>query len=251
MIKEALTRRYYQWKVSRLPHETPETCYCGGQFKTLYEDGLLLPVPSMLECCACGVVTTARRLTADSVDRLYREGLYRKAMTGKSGVDLEHLQKEARRGRSIYSWLADHDYSLWERWVGDVGCGCGGALLAALTYGASEAWGYDMDERAVKVGQSLGLLAGTEWHPFKADILVMSHVLEHAYQPDVLLQQARENLYPDGRIVIEVPEFTKDTVPSPWHIHYFNEGSLRRLVALAGLRVDVIEPGIRAIVRRG
>ncbi len=251
MIKEALIRRYYQWKVSRLPHEWATSCYCGGLFDKDLRHGYTFMV-----CKECGVVTTARRLTADSVDRLYREGLYRKAMTGRSGVDLEHVAKERRRFGDLTRWACRTlRIYMTEKFVADMGCGLGGGLLEAFQQGVRHAWGYEIDPTTVRVARDVfGFhVADTEDGWDVAEMVVASHVLEHLYNPLTFLRQVAERCM--GRdstiLVIEVPEFTQDTVPSPWHLWHFNKESLRRLVSLAGLRVDVIEPGIRAIVRRG
>jgi len=237
-----LARLYARYQVSRLPRELAVTCHCGGVFEKAPRHGY-----PFVTCHACGLVTTWRRFTADATLHLYRSGLYRVAMTGKNGVDIAHLLKERRRAASLLDWAYRREVRYTGQVVADIGCGLGGGLIEACRRGAT-AWGYEIDEDVARVSRALGFnLLGFA----PATIVMMSHVLEHLHDPLAFLRIVEGHLETDGVLLIETPELTADTVPSPWHLWYFTQGSLRGLLERARLTVMVMEPGIRAIARRG
>jgi SAM-dependent methyltransferase len=75
----------------------------------------------------------------------------------------------------------------------------------------------------------------------------MWHFLEHDYDPDRSLRQAREALKPDGRLVIEVPRFDSVTyrlyrerwpgLQAPQHTVLYSKETLLRQVTGAGFEV--------------
>jgi 2-polyprenyl-3-methyl-5-hydroxy-6-metoxy-1,4-benzoquinol methylase len=94
----------------------------------------------------------------------------------------------------------------------DIGCGCGSFLLAAQKKGYT-VWGIDMDNRMIEIGKKWGvkniLVASFEQYykttKQKFDIITLFDVLEHIENPNVFLVQIKELLYPNGYIVITVP----------------------------------------------
>lgn len=159
---------------------------------------------------------------------------------------------------------------LYERWVPqganclDVGCGDGRTSgLWLLGHGCSYL-GVDISEPAVEEARALGLqaqviddAASLPIPDGAYDVVVGVEVLEHLFLPlDALTEMARV-LRPGGVLIVTVPNVAywrrrldlallgrwnplgdDRGVAEPWrdpHIRFFNPGSMRRMVAAAGL----------------
>jgi SAM-dependent methyltransferase len=127
----------------------------------------------------------------------------------------------------------------------DVGCG------AAMFFDALDAFGHvegvESDAAAVeRSGRwrsriSFGNLDAHFVPAAPFDLILMLDVLEHIAQPEAVLSRARELLAPRGRILITVPAFqwlwtSHDTLNQ--HVLRYSTGTLRDLIARAGLAAD-------------
>ena len=93
----------------------------------------------------------------------------------------------------------------------DFGCGNGEFMCLAKSFG----WrvkGFDLDENAVSSARKSGLdvvhggvsnLAEEECG--KYDLITLSHVIEHVYEPENLIQECLRLLKPGGRLWLETP----------------------------------------------
>lgn len=75
------------------------------------------------------------------------------------------------------------------------------------------------------------------------DLVTMSHVLEHIYDPPALLSTVRAALGEAGRLLIEVPCLTAPERNPPGlfsveHINYFDAASLENLLRISGFAVE-------------
>lgn len=75
------------------------------------------------------------------------------------------------------------------------------------------------------------------------DLITMSHVLEHIYDPPALLATVRAALGDEGRLLIEVPCLTAPERNPPGlfaveHINYFDAASLENLLRISGFAVE-------------
>lgn len=159
---------------------------------------------------------------------------------------------------------------LFERWVPvgtrclDVGCGDGRTSgLWLLDHGCSYQ-GVDVSAQAVEEAQALGLQAGriddASRLPFEDgffDVVVCIEVLEHLFAPLDAVSAMGRVLRPGGLLIVTVPNVAywrrrvdmallgrwnpvgdDRAVSEPWrdpHIRFFTSGSIRRMVAAAGL----------------
>jgi SAM-dependent methyltransferase len=132
----------------------------------------------------------------------------------------------------------------------DVGCG-GCYILNALKAEGYKVFGVDPSPVARRLGQELGVPIATGFYPVrhgfgKMDVILSSGVLEHVPDPAGFLRTHQSDLAPGGHIIISTP----DNAPSialgdvsmilHEHISYFDEDSLRRVVAEAGYEVEEI-----------
>jgi SAM-dependent methyltransferase len=81
----------------------------------------------------------------------------------------------------------------------------------------------------------------------RANLVILSHVLEHIYDPLAALVRIRSMLATDGWLLVEVPNMLRPNRSkrlSNWlareHVYYFSRNSLRRALAHSGFRTIVI-----------
>jgi SAM-dependent methyltransferase len=136
----------------------------------------------------------------------------------------------------------------------DVGCG-DGQFLARMQALGWNVEGVDVDERAVVNArrQALkihcGRLHEIGFTDDVFDAIVLSHVLEHVHDPELLLRECYRILRPGGQFRVFVPNaggvgqrhFGRDWggLDPPRHLYHFTARTLGELGASAGFRVRV------------
>ncbi len=78
------------------------------------------------------------------------------------------------------------------------------------------------------------------------DVVTFYETLEHVYRPKATLEEAYRILRPEGRLVVEVPDYGSllrkvfgrfwFAVMVPVHLHHFTKDSLRRVVTAVGFK---------------
>ncbi|WP_425314059.1 class I SAM-dependent methyltransferase [Shewanella dokdonensis] len=76
----------------------------------------------------------------------------------------------------------------------------------------------------------------------KFELIIATHVLEHLYNPKIVLEKISKNLTEDGYLLIEVPLWEKEYlqpigVLSFEHLNYFCEKSLTSIVETSGYQI--------------
>ena len=135
----------------------------------------------------------------------------------------------------------------------DIGCGNGQFLGAAMQLGW-EAWGIDLDPKAVKTAQKTGatviqgVFPDTGLPSAHFDIVTLSHVIEHVHDPLAALREAFRVLKPGGYLWLATPNmgsfgharFGADWrgLEPPRHLVLFNNNSLEKALDGAGF-IDI------------
>jgi len=130
----------------------------------------------------------------------------------------------------------------------DVGCGHGETVRAASRMGY-EAFGVDLDERAIEIARrvgianvSVGLAENAQGGPF--DVITILDVLEHLENPVGVLRDLKKVLKPQGALVVAVPAwdhgpFVSDSADNPpHHLTLWTESALQAIAERAGYRVS-------------
>ncbi|MGO9340124.1 MAG: class I SAM-dependent methyltransferase [Terracidiphilus sp.] len=216
---------------------------------------------SLAWCAGCGCGRILGEFTPDEVAAFYTEGYYTHVSpdAGKASTSL------LDRLRVHLAWRMDRGVDLSPGEVVqsnpspslcDVGCGSGLAM-SAFKQAGYDAVGIEPDPAARELASSIGevfegtaetlpeAIAGREF-----DVVLLSHVLEHCIDPAAAMRNVERLLAPEGTAVIEVPNnaalgfemygpgwFFADI---PRHLQFFTEGSLRKAIGGAGLRVSRI-----------
>lgn len=164
----------------------------------------------------------------------------------------------------LYNWAMDrHDrrkLALVRRYVDlhqesrvlDLGCGAGTFLAKVAQETGARATGVDFKDLSHlpwmrEIEFRCGRPQDQVFSPDRFDLITLWHFLEHDYEPQRTLEQAREWLSPHGRMVIEVPRLDSvsfklfgDRWPglqAPQHTAAYSRETLCALVARAGFRI--------------
>jgi 2-polyprenyl-3-methyl-5-hydroxy-6-metoxy-1,4-benzoquinol methylase len=141
----------------------------------------------------------------------------------------------------------------------DVGCGNGKFLDFARALGW-KGYGVELDAAAREVVKKKGFdLIGTQVEDLTGrydgffDVITLSHVIEHVYDPIGLLRACRGLLKRDGSIWLETPNIDSEGyrrfgqfwrgLEIPRHLIVFGATSLRLAMSQAGLkRIEILTP---------
>lgn len=211
-----------------------------------------------------GVIWQSPRMTQASLARFYREDapiIYKGAVPSRC----EYYAKQILRGATNCRWIVDHlpQYPWHQRKVFDVGCGAGGKLecfreKGCLVYGCDPG-----AQDYVEFGRQRGLLIEhggyEELDKYgKADLIILSHVLEHVREPIQMLRGLASRLSPTGMLFVEVPGVTNlgtyghDLLRclQNAHLYYFSRQVLKATAATAGLQPIAADDRIHMLLRR-
>lgn len=199
---------------------------------------------TVLPCRQCGVGMTWPQPDVATLEKLYAPGEYR-AEEGKRFIEpvewLFELQKKCSRTRLACG--------LGPGRMLDVGCGSG--YTASLF--AKDGWtvtGVEFsDVTAVHARETYHLNVVTtvsELHgPF--DLILINHVLEHCFDPELLLRECSRLLSPAGRLVVAVPDYSSFQsqigkkfwfhLDLPIHLFHFTEDGLAKLLVKSGYKI--------------
>lgn len=262
--------------------EPVETCIlCGSAGSSLW---LQAPCPErpqerfdIVQCAECGLRRLSPRPTPESLRSYYENDYYsyqfggvrprghrlKVALWRKLGM----LPLNGSRGlvsRTVRALAAGllGIRAVWtlpapasgQRFL-DLGCGAGERLELARDLGW-ETYGVDLGEAAVAAAAARGhrtATADAQHLPFASgsiDYLNLGHVLEHAANPLLVLQECRRVLRPGGAIQVDVPNADSwgarhfggnwRALDVPRHLYHFTPATLTRLLRQAGLRVATL-----------
>jgi SAM-dependent methyltransferase len=235
---------------------------CGGTCQVLleglFDDRFGAPgTYEIIRCLHCGLEQTRPRPSADELKDLY-ENFYNAGV--KPGSAYRGL-----RERFLTSGL----YRLWLKWDGDmsfhgrrgagrlldVGCNEGRGLPLYADNGF-QVEGLELNERAAAAARRRGFMVHTatleQFRPEEPyDVVVLANVLEHAWDPVLMLADVRRLLKPEGEVWISCPNaaslwrrvFGRAWVNwhVPYHLWHFSPLTLQEVLGQAGFEVSTLE----------
>ncbi len=169
-------------------------------------------------CKNCGLLRTDPRISEDTIEIFYRK-YYRNLLLAKPDKDFGKKLHSTKHfsvmihGEKILRYIKQYS-SLKKGVVFDFGTG-GGGILKIFKDAGFETFGVDLDEDRIKDGikEGLNLKVGNieelKNYPKKANLIIVSHVLEHLHNLDKTLKIFKECLDEEGYLYVELPGIFK------------------------------------------
>jgi len=211
-----------------------------------------------------GILWTSPRFTDLSLNRFYSEGPFQRIYRGPNDRVCWRFAKQIGHGIELREFLQKHlpEFTPAGKTVFDVGCGAGGCLEPFREEGA-QVYGCDLGGgKYLEFGRMHGLhlVSGSagQLAPFgQADLVILSHVLEHSPAPLEMLRQIRGILKPDGLLAIEVPgiknlaSYHSDLMRylQNSHLFHFSAGTLSATARLAGFTTIATTETVRGLFK--
>jgi 2-polyprenyl-3-methyl-5-hydroxy-6-metoxy-1,4-benzoquinol methylase len=137
----------------------------------------------------------------------------------------------------------------------DIGCSSGDYLAYLQTLGW-EVYGIELDEEAARYAREhfgIPVGAGTAEHALsdfpdeRFDVVTMWHVLEHLFDPSLVLAEVHRILRPGGILMLEMPNVRSlwasllgeywFPLEIPRHLYHFSPPTLRAMLTKTGFRL--------------
>ncbi len=189
--------------------EEPLTCICGNDNYEVIakEDRYGIPIQTVI-CKNCGMIYSNPYYDNDTLTDFYTNH-YRALYQTKEYSD---KQFESRKQSGIYyvnQLEKKYNEHIQDKKVFEIGCAAG-AILQAFKDRGCNVYGCDYGKKYLEFGRNKGLtLEDGSYESLKqygqADILILSHVLEHIVRPIDFLKDIKQLLKDDGYLLIVLP----------------------------------------------
>ncbi|MCP4606765.1 MAG: class I SAM-dependent methyltransferase [Proteobacteria bacterium] len=237
-------------------------CFCGEKeaLTIAARDRYGLAVNTLL-CMNCGLMRTSPRMTEETTKRFYKED-YR-ALYSSTITNEQLFETEVMKGRML---VRDMPFLMKKvETVYDLGCGAGGMLLPIAEAGKTVA-GCDIGEEMLAVGRANGLelINGgpqdlMEKTGGQADLVLLSHVVEHFLDLREELEMAIQTVRPGGFVLVQLPGIR--AIPDSYdanlllylqnaHTYHFTAQTLSYVLKSVGLDVVMVDEQISAAAMR-
>ena len=217
---------------------------------------------SLLQCVNCGLVQSAPRPDAATLERYYQESYREEGYAGSDVADVQRFPNDnlyyCNRGRSIAE-LVKPFVSVESPRILDIGAGYGHILyFLGEQFPRSVRSAIELSTPCVAhlKSQSIQVFSQPvesvlEDRKKQFDLITLSHVLEHLLDPKDVLRLIQASLAENGLLYIEVPNIPFETLlrypDHMWaprfdepHITFFSEPTLRELVESSGFRMEYL-----------
>ena len=196
-------------------------------------------------CSDCGLVFQSPCMTEEEAAVFY-QAEYRRLYQGDENPIAKDVKRQSARAESLIGFIQPN-ISRVSRFL-DIGCSAGIILLRFQeSYGCQivgiepgEAYRNYAAQQGIKVYATLPELEAAAEEKF--DLICMAHVLEHLGDPVGYLAHLRESLlFPQGRLLIEVPNLYAHDSFEPAHLVAYSPHSLAQTVEKAGYEIINLE----------
>lgn len=207
-------------------------------------------------CKNCGLVRLNPYFDDETIGKFYNTEFDHIYERGRKDFNNDFNSK-IRAGNGIIKLLKDNGVLVENKRVYEIGCAGGGILKAFQNIGCNVS-GSDYNAGMIESGKLKGLdlmVGGIECFKNKplADIVILSHVLEHVTTPIEVLKSIRNILQEDGHLFIAVPTidalrhgsygYNLSVYFINAHVWYFTLSSLSYVLGCAGFECKNIGYG--------
>ncbi len=213
-------------------HEIIPCEVCGSKdftiicHKTDIGGDYLAPLP-VQSCKKCGFLMQNPRFSKEFYKRFYEEfypisrvksnsnkpndpkNIGGKTIVNEDGSPTEsHFKSAYKRAKFLYEYIQNNNFYIPKKTFLDVGCGCG-AFIKYFEEQGFESYGNDPEPLSVKGALDRGIIIDNipgEEMKFEKNtfgIIIIMGSLEHAHDPNIILQKCWEYLAEDGLFVVQ------------------------------------------------
>lgn len=229
-----------------------DCAFCGSsEFEEISSEGMHGFPTKVSICIQCGLVQLNPRWSEATYKDFYENDFdqyYRESTSG------EHKIKTILLRMKLHGFYANNPQNIL-----DIGAGRGDVLLylknhvyAESSYFAiepSKECALSLQENGIKlISRSVESDLGKDYEEF-FDFIILRHVLEHTFDPKVVLERISKMLKKNGVLYVAVPNAMKPTYPirnnhfRNVHLYYFNKFILSNLLRDTGLKIQMIAEG--------
>jgi 2-polyprenyl-3-methyl-5-hydroxy-6-metoxy-1,4-benzoquinol methylase len=176
----------------------------------LFDDAPLENRYKVISCACCGFVKNYTPSTQKDYDRFYETSFYSTAYIERTLTDSEK-QYFNQTAVLLSNFIENRDLSVF-----DIGCGVGYLLETLWSYGYSNLFGVDPsmscvdllnNKKGIRCEQ--GSISDIPFRKQYADLLILSHIIEHILDLQTSLKSVFDKLSPNGKVYVEVPDSTR------------------------------------------
>lgn len=195
-------------------------------------------------CVNCNLIYSSPIMDERGVSRLYQDSSETNVSAGE--------EDNVRRTMALYYRLAAPHLSGRERLL-DIGCDMGFMLEVAKRDGFKELHGIEPVPAARSIAAMVEgtrvtdkFFEQTDYPPDYFDLITLVHVLDHLYDPRIVLRQACKNLRPGGLVLAVVHNVRsllglllgeRFPIFNLYHHYFFNKDTLAELFRRQGYEV--------------
>jgi len=195
-------------------------------------------------CMNCGLTYSSPVMDELGVSRLYQDSRETNVSPGE--------EDNVRHTMALYYRLTASHLRARERML-DIGCDMGFMLEAAKSDGFKELHGIEPVPAARSIAETVqGTVVShkffeqTDYPADYFDLITLIHVLDHLYDPRIVLRQARKNLRPEGLVLAVVHNVRsllglllgeRFPIFNLYHHYFFDKNTLAELFRRQGYEV--------------
>lgn len=241
-------------------------CLCGNESFTLVAEGDRYGFDLNKQFCNyCGLIQTYPSLSKEFHQEFYSR-LYRPLYVKREVVDYRPLVKEQSiKAEKYLDYFRNNGLRdvLPDLSVIEIGCSSGGTINT-LSSAVKSVQGCDLDVKAIEFAKKnfhvdVEVASYPSWLPQGNKLFIMSHVLEHVYDPLQTLEKIRSQMSEGDYLFIAVPGINmvaegdyKHDLRRYFHIAHvtdFTATTLTALAARAGLEKLAVDEEINGLFK--
>jgi SAM-dependent methyltransferase len=230
-------------------------CFCGSSnYRQITQKDRYGIDYSLCLCVDCGLLYSNPRMTEESFEQFYRDD-YRMIYSDRMeiGTYTDEQKGSSRIKDMVYDTLKEFELPM-PKIVFEIGCGTGSSLVPFKK--DCDCIGVDYDADAINKGRDLGLdlrhggIDILEATGKQADLIIMSHVLEHMTDIERELKRIRNLLNDKGVLYVAVPGFyvyNKSAMFQNAHNYQFTGNTLSYVMRCCGFSEFILDEQIESL----
>jgi SAM-dependent methyltransferase len=215
---------------------------CGGMLSRLFDSRFFRGQAVISRICQdCGLVYQSPRMTEAESAAFYAEE-YRLLQEGSVDPTLHNISAQKERASSLVEFILPVIPAVSRHL--DIGCSLGILIQNVKTNYRDQAVGVEPGEAHRNYARNKGLLVYPTLEELEKsgqprfDLISLSHVLEHLFDPVGYLTHLRESLLvPDGWLLLEVPNLYAHDSFEVAHLYAFSSHTLREVLSRSGFEI--------------